>query len=80
MTATRSGRIAKRILQILWNIERMNPDYLKHNLDYMYTYVYMICTFVKFLDEPFVIICLGCHPAILSACLILFRILYIPQH
>ena len=35
--------------------------YLKHSLDYIYDYVYMIYAFVKFLDEPPVIICLSCH-------------------
>ena len=28
----------------------------------MYDYVYIICAFVRFLDEPPVIICLNCHP------------------
>ena len=40
----------------------MNPNHLKHDLDYMYDYVSIIYAFVKFLDELPVIICLSCHP------------------
>ena len=40
----------------------MNPKFLINNLDYMYDYVYIIYAFVKFLDEPPVIICTSCHP------------------
>jgi hypothetical protein len=40
----------------------MNPNHLKHDLDYMYDYVNIIYAFVKFLDEPPVIICLSCNP------------------
>ena len=36
----------------------MNPNSLKHDLHYMYDYVNIIYAFVKFLDEPPVIICL----------------------
>lgn len=37
-----------------------------HLTSYMFDYVYIIYVFVKFLDEPTVIICLSCHPGILS--------------
>ena len=37
-----------------------------HLINYMCDYVYIIYAFVKFLDEPTVIICLSCHPGILS--------------
>ena len=30
----------------------MNLDYLKHNLDYMYDYVYIIYVFVNFWTSP----------------------------
>ena len=40
-------------------LKLLNLDNLKHDLDYMYDYVYIIYAFVKFLDEP---ICLSCHP------------------
>ena len=44
-------------------LKLLNPDTLKHNLDYMYAYVYIIYAFVKLLDEPsIIIICLSCHP------------------
>jgi hypothetical protein len=59
-------RIVKKLIQILEMIEIMNPDYLKHNLDYMYDYAHIILAFVKFLDEPSVIICLSCHPGVVD--------------
>ena len=80
ITTTNSGRIAKRIIRILQIIGMMNPDYLKHTLDSMYDYVHIIYASIKNLDNPPVIICLSCHPGILSACLICFRILYVPHH
>ena len=39
----------------------MNPDHLKHNLDYVYDYVYIIYAFEKFLKEHPIIDCLSCH-------------------
>ena len=55
------NRITKRIIPILQIIEIMDPDYLKHGLDYMYDYVYILYAFVKILDTPPVIVCLSCH-------------------
>ena len=43
-------------------LKLVNPDYLKHNLDYIYNYVYKIYAFVKILNEFSVIICSSCHP------------------
>ena len=49
-------------------LKLLNLDNLKHNQDFMYDYVYIIYAFVRFLDEPPIIICLSCHPGTGTLC------------